>query len=132
MSELNRIEERGGNRFGGDLPASGAHMANGTLYTGFYPYKQWISKKVVPHHDSKRDNHKQGGGGSTRKGSMMKRKAELCAQISELESTKCRMILEMKTRSSEVDKPKSGGGGSVSRCCAGTSFSGRAEKTANK
>ena len=31
VSELNRIEGRGGNRFGGDCPASRAHMADGTL-----------------------------------------------------------------------------------------------------
>ena len=37
VSELNRIEARGGNRFGGDCPTSGAYMADGTLYTGSYP-----------------------------------------------------------------------------------------------
>ena len=58
----------------------------------------------------------------------MKRTAELCAQISELESTKRRMISEMKTRPLEDDKPKSGGGGSVSGSHAGTEFGGRAEK----
>ena len=108
MSELNRIEGRGGNRFGGDCHASGAHMADGMLYTGFYPYKQWTSKEVIPHHVAMRANHKQGGGISTRKVSMMKRTAELRAQISELESTKCRMISEMETRPSEDDEPKSG------------------------
>ena len=50
VSELNRIEESGSNRFSGDFPASRAHTVDGTLYTGFYPYKQWISKEVVPHH----------------------------------------------------------------------------------
>ena len=75
VSELNKIEGRGSNRFIRDCPESGAHMADGTLYTGFYPYKQWISKEVVPHHDAIHANRKKGGGGSTRKGSMMKRKA---------------------------------------------------------
>ena len=98
VSELNRIEGRGGNRFGGDFPASGAHMADGTLYTGSYPYKKWISKEVVPHHDTIHTNLKQGGGSSTIKVSIMKKKANLRAQISELESTKCRMISKMKTR----------------------------------
>ena len=37
LSELNRIEVHGGNRFGGDCPASGAHIADGTLYNVFYP-----------------------------------------------------------------------------------------------
>ena len=58
----------------------------------------------------------------------MNRTEELCAKISELESTKCRMISEMKTKPSEDDKPKSGGGGSVSWSRSGTSFGGRAEK----
>ena len=107
-------------------------MSDGTLYTGFYPYKQWISKEVVPHHDAIRDNHKQGGGGSTRKGLMMKRKSELCAQISGLESTKRRVILEMKTISLEEDKGKSGVGGSVSESRAGTAFVGIVEKEGNK
>ena len=62
---------------------------------------------------------------------MIKRKAELFAQISELESTKRWMILEMKTRPSEENEPKSGGGGSVSGSCAGTAFGGRAEKAGN-
>ena len=35
VSELNRIEGRGGNRFGRDCPASGAHIADGTQYTRF-------------------------------------------------------------------------------------------------
>ena len=40
VSELNRIEGRGGKRFGRDCPASGAHMKDGMLYTGSYPNKQ--------------------------------------------------------------------------------------------
>ena len=56
-------------------------MADGTLCTGFYPYKQWIRNEVVLKHDAICENRKQGGGGSTRKGSMIKRKAELCTQI---------------------------------------------------
>ena len=107
-------------------------MADGTLYTRLYPYKQWISKEVVPHHDAIRANRKQGCGGSTRKGSMMKRKAELCAQISELESTKCWMISEMKTRPSDDKEPNSGGGGSISGSRDGTAFGGRAEKSGKK
>ena len=58
----------------------------------------------------------------------MKNTAELRAQISEIESTKRQMILEIKTRPSEDDEQKSGGGGSVSESCAGTAFGGRAEK----
>ena len=42
--ELNRIEGHSGNRFGIYFPASGAHMEEGTLYNGSYPYTQWISK----------------------------------------------------------------------------------------
>ena len=98
VSELKTIERYGGNRFSGDCPASRAHMADGTLYTGFYPYKKWIIKEVVPHHDAIHANRKQGGGSSTKKVSIMKKKANLRAQISELESTKCRMISKMKTR----------------------------------
>ena len=67
VSEINRIEGRGGSKVGGDCPASGAHMEDGTLYTRLYPYKQWISKEVVPHHDTIHANRKQGGGGSTKK-----------------------------------------------------------------
>ena len=62
----------------------------------------------------------------------MKRKADICDQISELESTKRRMISEMKTRPSEDNEPKSGGGGSVSGSRTGTEFGGRAEKAGNK
>ena len=40
--------------------------------------------------------------------SMAKRKGELRAQISDLESTKSQMISEMKTRPSDYDEPKSG------------------------
>ena len=107
-------------------------MEDGTLYTGFYAYKQCISKEVVLHHDTIRANRKQGGGRSTRKGLMMKRKSELRAQISELESIKPRMISEMKTRLSEDEKPKSGGGGSVSGFRDGKEFGGREEKAGNK
>ena len=57
---------------------------------------------------------------------MMKCKSELRAQIQELESTKLRIILEMKTRPLEDDEPKSGGSGSVSGSRAGTKFGGRA------
>ena len=107
-------------------------MADGTLYTGLYPYTKWISKEVLPHYGMIHANRKQGGGISTRKGSTMKREAELHAQISELESTKRRMISEMKTRQPEDDKTKSGGGGSVSGSCSGTASGGRAEKAGNK
>ena len=62
----------------------------------------------------------------------MKRKEELCTQISELEPTKRRMILEMKFRPSEEYDPKSGGGGSFSGSRAGTAFRGLAEKAGNK
>ena len=48
VSELSSIEGRGGNRLGGDCPASGVHMEDGTLLTGFYQYKQQMSKEVVP------------------------------------------------------------------------------------
>ena len=59
-------------------------MADSMIYTGSYPYKQWISKEVVPHHDAIHANRRQGGGGSTKKGFMMNRKAEIRAQILEL------------------------------------------------
>ena len=62
----------------------------------------------------------------------MKSKVELRTQISELESTKRRMILEMKTIPLEDNKSKSGGGGSVGGSRAGTAFSQRAEKACNK
>ena len=62
----------------------------------------------------------------------MKKKAELRARISELESTNCWIISEMKTRPSEDNEPKSVGGGSVSGSRAGTVFGGRAEKAGNK
>ena len=62
----------------------------------------------------------------------MKRKAELHAQISELESTKRQMISEIKNTPSEYNKPKSGGGSSVSGYPAKTAFGGSAEKADNK
>ena len=62
----------------------------------------------------------------------MRWKAELRAQISEQESTKRQMISDMKTRPSEDDDPKSGGGGRVSGSRAGTAFYERAEKSGNK
>ena len=80
-------------------------MADGMLYTGFYPYKQCISKEMVPYHDAIRANRKQVGGGSTRKGLMMKMKSDIFAQISELESTNRWMISDTKTTPSEEDKP---------------------------
>ena len=65
-------------------------------------------------------------------GSTMKRKAEIRAQISQLESIKRRIISEMKTRPSEDGDPKSRGGGSFSGSCAGTAFGGHVEKAGNK
>ena len=82
--ELNRIDGRSFNSFGGYWPVSGAHMVDGTLYTGFYSYNQWIRKELVPQHDAIRANRKQRDGDSTRKGLMINRKAEICAQILEL------------------------------------------------
>ena len=61
----------------------------------------------------------------------MKRKAELHAQISELESTKRWMILEIKTRPLEDDEPKSRECDSVSGSNDGTSFGGLVEKSGN-
>ena len=63
---------------------------------------------------------------------MLKGKVELCAQIPDLEPTKRRMILEMKTRPSEDDEPKSGECGSVSGSRAKTAFGGGAEKAGKK
>ena len=71
-------------------------MYAGRLYNVSYPFKQWIIKKVIPHHAAIRANCKEGGDGSTKKVLTMKRKAELSAQISELESTKRQMISEIK------------------------------------
>ena len=62
----------------------------------------------------------------------MKRKAELRAQISEIESTKHQMISEMKTIPSEDDEPKSGEGGSVSGYRSGTALRESSEKAGNK
>ena len=107
-------------------------MADDTLYTGYYPYKKCTSKELVPYHDSMNANCKQGGGVSTKKGSMTKRKVELHAQISELKSTKHKMISEMKTRPSEDNKPKSRGGGSVDGSRAGTALGGNEAKSGNK
>ena len=59
VSKMNSIEGSGGNRFGGDRPAFGAHLADSTIYTGSYPYKKCISKEVVLHHDTIRENRKQ-------------------------------------------------------------------------
>ena len=97
-------------------------MVDGTIYTGSCPYKQWISKEVVLRHDAICASRKQGSGENTNKGSMMKRKAELCAQISYLESTKRRMISNMKSIPLDDEKLKSGGGGIVSGSSAGTLF----------
>ena len=57
---------------------------------------------------------------------------QLGAQISELESTKRQMIPEMKNTPSDYNKPKSGGGSSVSGYPAKTEFGGSAEKADNK
>ena len=127
VSDIHRIE---GGRDGStnDCPTSGAHHADGTLYTGSYPYKQWHSKEVIPHHVEIRAARDQAGGGRNRKGPEMKRKAaELRSQISELESTKRRLISEMaSTPAAGPDDQK----GKESR--AGTAFGGRAEKAAGK
>jgi len=121
VAEINRIER-------GDCPASGAHKPDGTLYTGSYPYHQWNSKEVSPHHEAIRSARKGNSRNkekheSTDKLSAMKRKAaELRVIVSELESTKRRLIMEVATVPAEEAK-KTG-----SR--AGTAFGGRAEKAA--
>ena len=128
VSDIHRVDER--NK--GKCPASGAHMADGTLYTGSYPYQQWNSKEVMEHHEEIRAIRKQGGGGGANKGSKMKRKAaELKSQISELETTRRRLIAEVGvTPKGAADEKKHDGNTDGSR--AGTAFGGRAEKAAGK
>ena len=40
------------NRNTSSCPAEGAHFPYCTIYTGSYPYKQWLSSAVTPHHDN--------------------------------------------------------------------------------
>ena len=46
----------------GGCPEQGAHSADGTLFTGTYPYKKWIHESVLPYHKSIRSSR-----GSTKK-----------------------------------------------------------------
>ena len=128
MSDIHRIDER--NK--GECPESGAHLPDGTLYTGSYPYHQWNSKEVREHHDEIRAVRKQGGGGGANKGTKMKRKAaELKLQISELKTTKCRLIAEVGVTPKVLfEEKKQDSNPQGSR--AGTAFWGRAEKAAGK
>lgn len=117
-----------------ECPAEGAHLPDGTLFTGSYPYKQWHHHSVKPYQDEIRAIREQ----SSRKPahdkwdkkktyhSQKKRAAELRTTISELESTKRRLIMEVNTQETEEDKEVKFT--TPSNKQAGTAFGGRAEK----
>ena len=91
----------------GGCPEQGAHTANGTLFTGTYPYKKWIHESVSPYHEAIRASR-----GNTKKKrdslfQKQKRKAaELRSTIVELTANKARVISEIS-----VIKNDSFGGG---------------------
>ena len=83
----------------------------------------------MEHHEEIRAIRKQGGGGRANKGSKMKRKAaELKSLISELETTKRRLIAEVRVTPKGEKEHNSNTDGSR----AGTAFGGRAEKAAGQ
>ena len=43
-------------------PIEGAYLPDGTLYTVSYPYKQWVSSEVTPHHDKIHARQEEGLG----------------------------------------------------------------------
>ena len=119
------------NRNTSACPAEGAHFPDGTLYTGSYWYKQWVSSAITPHHEDIFARRKEGRGeqksNDYKKGRQQKRKvSKLRSQILELESTKQRLISELATKS-DNGKPTGGEYGLL----AGTLFGGKSEK-ANK
>ena len=112
-------------------PAEGAIFPYDTIYTGSYPYKQWVSSAVTPNHDEIREIWEEGKGehksNNYKKGRQQKRKvSELRSQILELDLTKQRLISDLVNKSYN-SKPTGGVNGSL----LGTSFVGRPEK-ANK
>ena len=101
------------NRNKSSCPEEGANLPDGNLYTGSYPYKQWVSSAVTPHHDEICAIREEGRGNQksndNKKGRQQKRKVfELRSQVLELESTKQRLICELVTK---IDNVKSIGGG---------------------
>ena len=56
-----QLKTRGkNNRNTSACPTEGAHLRYGTLYTGSYTYKQWVSSVVTPHHDKIRASREEG------------------------------------------------------------------------
>ena len=77
-------------------------MPDVTLYTGSYPYKQWLSSEVTSHHDKIYARREEVQGehklNDYNKGRHKKRKViKLRSQISELGSTKQQLISKIAT-----------------------------------
>ena len=91
----------------GECPEQGAHTADGTLFTGTYPYKKWIHESVSPYHEAicaSRGNTKKKRDSPFQK---QKRKAsELRSTIVELTAKKERVMSEI----SVISNDNSGGG----------------------
>ena len=100
VSELKMVGNN--NRNTSAPPTKEENLSDGTLYTGSYLYKQWVSSSVTTHHNKILAIRKVGRGeqksNDYKKGRQQKRKlAKLRPQISELESTKQRLISKLAT-----------------------------------
>ena len=91
----------------GGCPEQGSHTADGTFFTGTYPYKKWIHESVLPYHEAIRASR-----GNTKKKryspfQKQKRKAaELRSTTFELTAKKERVMPEI----SVIGNDNSGGG----------------------
>ena len=95
-----------------EWPVEGAHLTDGTIYTRSYPYKQWVSSAVTPHHENIYASREEGWDEQKpnyyMKGRQKKRNvAELRSQILELDSTKQRLIYNLVTKNGN-GKPTGG------------------------
>ena len=101
------------NRSTSACPTDGTHLTGDTLYTVSYAQMHLVSSAVTPQHDEIRASREEGRGEQKsnyyKKGRQQKREvSELRSQISELDSTKQRLIYKLPTK---IDNVKPTGGG---------------------
>ena len=110
-----------------ECPATGAHDANGNLYTGKYPFKKWNSESVKPYWQQIRDA--RGTPSRDKKHSLGKRTtAELETAISEMATKQAKMEASISAITTDTSTVVSELGASQ----AGNSFGGRSAKSQRK
>ena len=118
----------------GGCPEQGAHTANGTLFTGTYPYKKWIHECVSPYHEAIRAS--RGNTKKKRNSSFQKKKrkaAKLRSTVVELPAKKERVMSVISVISNDNSGGGSlGGSTDILSTQARRQFVGRSEKIDGK